>query len=95
MSEKQKIAFIALTVVLAVGIIFCGVGWRLVQQDLDSAMTELSEARAALESDDEESEIATGSDEVENYADNKTEENRNKVERSGPLLKKGPLDILA
>lgn len=55
MSEKQKIAFIALTVVLAVGIIFCGVGWRLVQQDLDSAMTELSEARAALESDDEES----------------------------------------
>lgn len=54
MSEKQKIAFIALTVVLAVGIIFCGVGWRLAQQDLDSATAELSKASTALESDNKE-----------------------------------------
>ena len=60
MSEKQKIAFIALTVVLAVGIIFCGVGWRLAQQDLDSATAELSKASTVLESDNKELSEAEG-----------------------------------
>ena len=56
---------------------------------------EEKEGRDETESDADESEIATGLDEVEINAVNTTEENRNKVERSGPLHKKGHLDILA
>jgi len=52
MSNKQRIAFITSTVVLVVGIFFCGVSWRLTKEDLDLARAELDEAYATLGSDD-------------------------------------------
>jgi len=54
MGKKQKMALVALVVVLGVVGVFCGLGWRLAQQDLNSAMIELAKVQDASESGNDE-----------------------------------------
>ena len=58
---KRVLATIII-VVLAIGMVFCGIGWGFAQQDLDSAQTEASSLEATVEST--ESELSDAKDEL-------------------------------
>jgi len=58
----KRVLVTIIIVVLAIGMVFCGIGWGFAQQDLDAAQTEASSLEATVEST--ESELSDAKDEL-------------------------------
>jgi len=58
----KRVLVTIIIVVLAIAMVFCGIGWGFAQQDLDATLTEVSGLRATLEST--ESELSAAKDEL-------------------------------
>lgn len=58
----KRVLVTIIIVVLAIAMVFCGIGWGFAQQDLDAAQTEVSSLKATLEST--ENELSAAKDEL-------------------------------
>jgi len=58
----KRVLVTIIIVVLAIAMVFCGIGWGFAQQDLDATRTEVSSLEATLEST--ESELSAAKDEL-------------------------------